>query len=137
MQMRIYEENAASTEWNIGAVCKSGARGGDGRGKRIPGKTCGRPRLGVKRSRARRILAGAIGGRCRAKILGHGLAIKRGSAVELQVVFAFQDVIEQADPSPDARLALARRVPRESESWRAIVFVGKIHPARSPRISGK
>ncbi len=58
---------------------------------------------------------------------------KRWLAVELEIVFGLQDVIEETKASAKARLAFSRNVPSKPKSRSPIVSIGKIDSARSVR----
>ena len=64
-------------------------------------------------------------------------AVERRRTVELEIVFAFQYVVEEADASANADLAIAPRIPCKPESWCEVVFVREIRALRSTLVSRK
>src|SRR5271170_6039671 len=64
-------------------------------------------------------------------------AHKRRRAVELQIIFAFQDVVENTHAATDAGLAASGWVPGKAESRREIFLVGEVSPGRSAGIARK
>src|SRR5260370_339060 len=59
-----------------------------------------------------------------------GVAEERCLAVELQVVFALQDVVKDPKAAADYRLPLAIEVQREADPWREVILIRKIRAHR-------
>src|SRR5271169_5814360 len=64
-------------------------------------------------------------------------AHERGLAVELKIIFAFQDVIENADAAAQAGLAVSGWVPGKTEARCKIFLVGEVRSGRGTGIAGK
>src|SRR5580698_4221818 len=65
------------------------------------------------------------------------LGIKRDLAVELQVIFAFQDVVENSEAAADAGLAFPCRIPGKAEAGREVLLVREVHTGWSSGITEK
>src|ERR1700733_549782 len=65
------------------------------------------------------------------------LRIKRDLAVELQVIFALQDVIKKSEAAADAGLAASGGVPGKAEAGRKVLLIGEVHAGWRPGIAGE
>jgi len=96
----------------------------------------GGPLRGIRRvARADGARASGVG--WNARVANAGFAIERWRAVELQVVFALQDVIEDTEAAAKAGLAATARTPGKTDARSKVGFVRKIGPTRRPSVSGK
>src|SRR5262249_24247529 len=67
-----------------------------------------------------------------------GIEAKEGRlSIELQVVLAFQDVIEDAKAAAHAHLAVGEGVPGEAKAWSKVILVGEVGAFRSSRVTGE
>src|SRR5580698_8567747 len=140
--MRIHKEDRSTTErkkissrW---IECSRRIRRGGWKG--IVQKRSG----GV---RPRRAVVGCAGHSvCRARAsrrrlqawkIDERLTVIRRRAVELQIVFALEHVIKDADAAADADLTSTSRTPGKSEAGAKVVLVWEVGSPRRSRISGK
>src|SRR6185369_16791346 len=66
-----------------------------------------------------------------------GCSEERSLSIELQIVFAFEYVVEHAEPAADAGLAVSKHVPGEADARRPIVLIGEIRALGRAGIAGK
>ncbi len=66
-----------------------------------------------------------------------GCAEERRDTIVLQVIFALQNIVENAEPAADAGLSVSEDVVGEAETGRPIIFIWKIHAPRSARVTRK
>src|ERR1019366_6613215 len=64
-----------------------------------------------------------------------GVAKERRLAVELQIVFALQDVVKHAEAGTDRRLTAPRRVIREAETRGPIVLNREVRSSRGALVA--
>jgi hypothetical protein len=65
-----------------------------------------------------------------------GTPHERRLPVVLQIVFSFENVVENAESAAQTHLSVATRVPGKTKARREVVFVWEIGSARSTGISG-
>ena len=89
-------------------------------------------RVARRSTRTRWILAGR-----QTRIADARFAVERWRAVELQVVFALQHIVENADAATEAGLAAASRAEGKADARPKICLVRKVGTPGSSRVSGK
>src|ERR1039457_1765735 len=115
----------------------------------IDGQESSCAKIEIRRRRVRREGIGGGRGTERVRKIGRlTILIKSGKvqthtgkerrlAVELQIVFGFEDIVEHSESAADASLAIAARVPRETRAWRPVAPGRKIRTHGRAGISGK
>src|SRR5215813_1157952 len=130
-QVRIhheYDSGRVKRQESCGAEVNSRRR--RLRGKGIGRRVCrGCERIGEKWKRRIRD-AGGIKEQA-------GAAKERRLPVELQVVLAFQDVIENTEAAADAGFGIAKRIPGKSDARRPVILIRKVRALWRSRISRK
>src|ERR1039458_7846100 len=115
----------------------------------IDGQKSGCAKIEIRRRRVRREGIGSARGTERVRKIGRlTILIKGGKgqtytgkerrlAVELQIVFGFEDIVEHSESAADAGFGIAARVPRETHARRPVCPVRKIRSHGRACISGK
>src|SRR5262249_27532291 len=62
---------------------------------------------------------------------------ERRLSVELKIVFGFQDVVKDSEPSANTCFSACSGRPRKTNTWRPVILIREIRTLRSVGIAGK